>query len=94
MKNLITISIAACIIFIGAICINNHHRYDTWLENREVIEVRVQNGDTLNGISYEYKPTWMNVNEYSHLILDLNDMDSADIYAGDTIKVYAERGDK
>lgn len=91
MKKFIAFALVA-ILFMVAFCIYNHCRYVEWLENREVIEVRVQSGDTLNGIAYEYKPSWMNVSEYSYLILDLNDMDSADLYAGDTIKIYAVGG--
>ena len=91
MKKFIALALAT-ILFMVAFCIHSHCRYVEWLEDREVIEVRVQSGDTLNGISYEYKPSWMNVSEYSYLILDLNDMDNSNLYAGDTIKIYAVGG--
>lgn len=64
--------------------------HNEWENTREVITVRVQYGDTLDGFGYEYKPEWMDVREYREQVKDLNDMTSSMLYAGQTIKLYVE----
>lgn len=89
MKKLLSITLAVAAILMVALFVHQHIRYNTWYNNREVIEYRVKWGDTLNGIGYEHKPSWMDVREYCYYIADLNDMDCSNIYEGQTIKLYA-----
>lgn len=92
MKKITTICIAAVIILIVAISIFQHCRHDTWLKNREVITHQVTYGDTLYDLAQEYKPSWMDIREWCYEVCRLNDMECSDLYAGQTIKIYAIGG--
>lgn len=59
-----------------------------WYSTRVTKTITVHSGDTLDGIGYEFKPSWMDVREYRHMIMQLNDLDTAMIYSGDQLKVY------
>lgn len=63
-------------------------RQSQWEEKREVVTVAVCYGDTLDGICYEYKPSWMSIDEYRSEIKVLNHMSDSAIYANTTIKLY------
>ena len=89
MHKLLSITFAVAAILVVALFVHQRIQYDTWYNNREVIEYRVKWGDTLNDIGYEYKPSWMDVREYCYYIADLNSMDDSNIYEGQTIKLYA-----
>ena len=89
MKKLTALGLAAITLFMVAIFIHQNVQYANWYENREVIEYRVKWGDTIDGISYEFKPSWMDVREYRCYIADLNDKDDSSIYEGEVLKIYA-----
>lgn len=93
MHKLLSITLAVAAILMAVLFIHQRTQYNTWCDNREVVEYRVKWGDTLNGISYEHKPSWMDVREYCYYITDLNDMDCSNIYEGQTIKLYTTIGE-
>ena len=64
-------------------------REKEWLNNRVVVSVCVESGDTLDGLCSQYKPSWLDIREYRHDVKQLNSMNDSTIYAGDTILLYA-----
>lgn len=93
MKKFIALGLAIITLLMVAIFIHQRIQYNNWCKDREIIEYRVKWGDTLDGISYEHKPSWMDVREYCYYITDLNDMDCSNIYEGQTIKLYTTIGE-
>ena len=85
----LALCIIATIFAVGYKVSNDNALESEWVENREVVEIRVAYGDTLDEICYEYKPDWMYILEYREHILSLNGMDNCMLYAGQTLKVYA-----
>ena len=86
------LSVFALIYSIAYTHHNNTTRVNEWLSNCAVITVYIESGDTLDYYGYQYKPSWMDVRDYREYIEDLNNMDCADIYAGQTLKFYVEQG--
>lgn len=89
MKKLFTALLVLLIVaVVGVKAYSDNNRQTDWQNTRVVKTITVHNGDTLDGISYEYKPSWMDVREYRHMVMELNDMDSATIYQGQSLDVY------
>ena len=84
--------IAAMIVAVTTVSADMQRRYD-WEEHREVITVYIDYGDTLHGLWAEYGPSWMDRREWTYEVMELNDMDSCMLYAGQTLKVYVEGGE-
>ena len=93
MRKLLSIALAAAAVLTAVLFIHQHMQYNDWHNSREVIEYRVHDGDTLYDIGYAHKPSWLDVREYCYEVLALNGMDSSDLYAGQTIKIYAIIGE-
>lgn len=93
MKKFFAIAMVFATLLIMLVFLYQHSRYDSWYENREVIEHRVRSGDTLDGLGYEHKPHWMDIREWRYEVCKLNDMKDSDIYAGQIIRIYATRGE-
>ena len=89
----LTLCVVVSIIFVGFKFATDNSLENEWLENRDVITIRVAYGDTLDEICYEYKPSWMDVREFRYYILELNGMSNSMLYAGQTLKVYAYEGE-
>ena len=81
-------TIAVAIFAIGHRVGAENMRQSQWEERREIITVAVCYGDTLDGICYEYKPSWMSIDKYRYEIKQLNHMSDSTIYANTTIKLY------
>lgn len=83
MKKLIitVLIIAVAITFIGG-------NKSNWKDNCEVVKITICKGDTLSDIAERYKPSGMDYREYVYEIEKLNDMETANIYEGDTILIY------
>lgn len=89
----VIIILAITTVLAGARTISTNHRLRTeWEDTREVITVRVHYGDSLDKFGYQYKPTWMDIREYRKLVIDLNDMTSAMVYANTDLKLYVQGG--
>ena len=83
--------ILAVIVITSVFAVSISSANDTqseWYNTRVIKTITIHSGDTLDGIGYEYKPSWMDVREYRYLVMQLNDLDSAMIYPGDQLKVY------
>ena len=80
----IIVSIFAVGYRVGA----DNMRQSQWEARREVITVAVCYGDTLDGICYQYKPSWMDIREYRYEVMKLNHMESSTIYANTIIRLY------
>ena len=65
-------------------------RRSHWENTREVITIQIIPGDTLHGLWAEYGPAWMDRREWTYEVMDLNDMDSCMLYAGQTLEIYVE----
>ena len=66
-------------------------RTNEWLSNADIVTIQIEYGDTLDGIGYQHKPSWMDVREYRYYVLELNNMGSSDIVAGQTLKIYTKQ---
>ena len=93
MKKLLSIGLTIATLLLAVMVVHQHIQHSSWHEDREVINYCVCHGDTLYGIGYAHKPTWMDVREYCHEVLALNGMDNCDLYVGQTIKIYTIIGE-
>lgn len=59
-----------------------------WESTRKVETIVIDRGDTLNEIGFRYKPEWLDVREYVHIIKELNGMESSNLYEGQELKIY------
>lgn len=90
MKRFITFVLVAFTILATFVFIRNTKTQADWEENREVITVKVQSGDTIDGFWAEYSPNWISREQYRNEIMELNNMNSCNIRVGQTIKLYVE----
>ena len=67
----------------------NSTQQTEWLENRQVVTVTVPAGVGIDYYGSQYAPEWMDLREYRTQIMQLNGMDSAMLYAGQTLQIYA-----
>ena len=89
MKRILILAMICAIILVGC-KINHDNQIKTeWKENREIITVIVQPGDTLDAFAYEYKPSWMDHRDYREEIKELNDLPNCTIQIGDRLDLYA-----
>lgn len=87
MKFIAVVAILVIIVTVFTL-LNNYFRYESWLDNREVVNHYVKSGDTLYDIGIQNKPSWMDIREWCYEVCKLNEMKSSDIRAGQTIKIY------
>ena len=83
--------LCASVLIVALVCVKascSNDDYSEWLNTRAVKTVMVHSGDTLDGFGYQYKPDWMDVRQYRRAVMTLNNMDSATIYSGQSLKVY------
>lgn len=85
---LLALAVIAVITTVGVTAHSRSNEQSEWYSTRITKTITVHSGDTLDGIGYEFKPSWMDVREYRYMIMQLNDLDSAMIYPGDQLKVY------
>ena len=78
----------ALISFLGMQIYEDVEQKNQWEATRVVHIVCVDRGETLDEIGYRFKPEWMDVREYRHYIMELNGMESSNLYAGQDLKVY------
>lgn len=90
MKKLTIIAIIIALLLICGMVHHNTSNKAEWENTRCIKTITVCRGDTLDGIGYEYKPSWMDVREYTYYIKELNNMDNANLYAGQSLDVYVE----
>ena len=91
MKKLLVICcLVMCICAIAFRVFQMKQARNEWVSTREVIEVVVGSGDTLDGYYYQYAPDGIDKRQWRQDVLDLNDMDNCMLYAGDVILVYAQ----
>jgi hypothetical protein len=76
------------VVVVGVKAYSDNSRQTEWENTRVIKTITVHQGDTLDSIGYEYKPSWIDVREYRYLIMELNDIDSAMIYQGQRLDVY------
>ena len=86
------IAVALCAIalisFLGMQIYEDVEQKNQWEATRVVHIVCVDRGETRDEIGYRFKPEWMDVREYRHYIMELNGMESSNLYAGQDLKVY------
>ena len=91
------IAVAAIIIFcisVAAFAIARDVRaQNDWEDSRQVVTKMVQHGDSIDGYWVQYAPSWMGREQYRAEIKALNNMDTCNIYAGNTIKLYVQGGE-
>lgn len=97
MRKLLTFT-TCIVVLIAIICaittgVQARTLQEEWEESREIITIVIERGDSIDGYWAEYAPDWMDRYEYRKEIMELNNLDSCMIYAGDIIKLYIE-GDK
>ena len=94
MKKALTVIVLAVIIAVNVLAatviVSDSRRQDEWEDTRQAVTICVQYGDTLYGYWIEYAPKWMGYDQYIYELLELNDMESCSIYAGQRIQVYVE----
>lgn len=64
------------------------HRRHTWTNERQVIEITVEPGDTLYSYAEKYAPAWMDLRDYCEAVKDLNDTNRSDLKAFQNYKLY------
>lgn len=92
MRYIKILAVVLCVIaiasFLGMQIYSEASKRTEWEATRKVETICVDRGDTLDAIGYRYKPAWIDVREYTHLIKELNGLKSSCIYAGQDLKVY------
>lgn len=89
MRKIFTIILTiALVTLVGVKAYSDNNRHSEWENTRGITTVTVGNGDTLDDFGYQYKPTWMDVRQYRDEVMALNDMTSAMLYAGQSLKLY------
>lgn len=91
MKRFIAIILVAFTILATFVIIRNITRQNSWEANREVITIKVQSGDTIDGFWVEYAPNWISREQYRAEIMELNNMNSCTLHIGQTLKLYTEK---
>lgn len=83
----IAVAIIATIILINVI---HNIRVENFINNAEIVEVVVGDGNGLDDYGYQFKPDFMNdIREYRDIIIELNNLpQSGEIYSGQIIKFY------
>ena len=93
MRRIIALALTIVTIAVAIVIIrNNKHdkMIDEWLENGKVIAIQVNPGDTIDGYWAEYAPSFIDRYEWREIILELNNMQSCNLYAGNIIKIIKE----
>lgn len=93
MKKLTVIVVSIIIAvnaLVAAIVVSDLRQQTEREATLQPVTIRVQCGDTLYGYWIEYAPNWMSYSQYLYEIMELNNMTSCSIYAGQTIQVYVE----
>ena len=90
---ILVLVIATIVVTFTTVSADMQRRSD-WENNREVITVYIDYGDTLHGLWAEYGPSWMDRREWTYEVMELNDMDSCMLYAGQTLEIYVEGSEK
>lgn len=84
--NIFIISVALIIALITVLFINNNKAYSSTYNNLYK-EVVVNKGDTLWNIALRNIPDNYDIRKMVYEIREFNNMDNANIYPGDTIKI-------
>ena len=79
--------IMLCVAIIGVSLMYDSIRLRNWLESAEIVEITIRYGDTLDGYWVKYAPKWMSRFEYRDLLIRINNLESYDLYAGQTILI-------
>lgn len=87
-KVLIGIAMGLLIVFFVLEIVQASTQRKEWESTRKVETIVIDRGDTLNEIGFRYKPEWMDVREYAHIIKELNDMKDSCLYEGQELKIY------
>lgn len=87
IASLATATVSATTIY------STQKRHADWKANRQIITITVRSGDSIDEYWVKYAPEWMDRRDYRYEIKQLNNMDSCMIYAGQTLRLYAEGGD-
>lgn len=94
MKKLaITLSIAFAVFLVilaTKVVYADYTRQAEWQNDRRIITIRVQSGDTVDGYWAEYAPDWMGREQYRKEWMELNRTHSCSLRRGDKVLVYAE----
>ena len=90
MKYFIVFTLVAFLLHAPFVLVSNNKTQAEWEENREIITVRVEGGDTIDGYWAEYAPNWMSREQYRAEIMELNGMNSYSLRIGQTLKLYVE----
>ena len=88
MKKLYIIAAIIVCLAIGCKLLEDQTQQTEWLENREVIAVTVPSGAGIDYFGSKYAPDWMDLREYRTQVMELNGMNSAMLYAGQTLYIY------
>lgn len=89
MKKMFTaLLVLLCVTLVGVKAYSDNGKQTEWENTRTVTTVIVDKGDTLDDFGYQYKPDWMDVREYRQKVMALNNMSSAMLYSGQSLKLY------
>jgi hypothetical protein len=88
MKKLCAITAIIVCFAVGHELLETQSQESEWLKNREIIAVTVPSGAGIDYFGSRYAPDWMDLREYRTQIMELNNMDSAMLYAGQTLYIY------
>ena len=80
------ITIVACIIVLAT----DSNPQDDWINTRQVITIKVQPGDTVDGYWAEYAPDWMSRGQFRAEFKSLNNVQNCYLIAGTKVKIYVE----
>ena len=88
MKKLYVAIVIIMCLAVSCKMLEDQTEQSEWVENREVIAVTVPTGAGIDYFGSYYAPEWMDLREYRAQVMELNDMDDATLYAGQTLYVY------
>ena len=92
---ILLILISIVIVVVGCRNIRaDAQRQNDWQNNKRVITVVINYGDSIDGYWAEYAPSWMGRELYRSEIKKLNNLQNTMLYAGDEIKLYVEGGNQ
>ena len=90
VKKIATLTIVVVLIVTIIAFVKSYNTMHQWDTNKEIITVRVKSGDTLWDYAKQYAPSGMDIRSYILEIVELNDLSSSEIYAGQILDLYVE----
>ncbi len=89
IRGAITITIIIVIITMITMPFRHKAKVNNFCKNAEIVEVMACDGHGITHYASQFRPEWINIEEYNILIRELNNLpQSGEIYSGQIIKFY------